>query len=67
MEKFNEADIKSVSLASTTLYVWGTATNKFQIVKKKVAPLERDLEEALKNLAIVEKALNLKMAALKEI
>ena len=64
---FNKADIIRVSEAAGSIFVWVTAIDKFQKVKKEVAPKEKKLLGAEVKLKEVEETLSTKMAALKEV
>jgi len=64
---FNKADIIKVSEAASSIFVWVAAIDKFQKVKKEVAPKEKKLKEAEVKLKEVEETLAAKMGALKEI
>lgn len=64
---FNKDDIIRVSEAASSIFVWVSAIDKFQKVKKEVAPKEKKLKGAEIKLKEVEDTLSTKMSALKEI
>jgi len=65
--KFNEDDMKRVSVACATILNWVVAIDKYAKVKKIVAPKEKSLKEAETKLAQVQGELSKKQAALKEV
>ena len=65
--KFNEDDMKRVSVACATILNWVVAIDKYAKVKKIVAPKEKSLKEAEVKLAQVQGELSKKQSALKEV
>ena len=65
-ENFNEDAVRKVSEDAAYIYKWVIATDKYQKVKKNIAPKRKKLAEAQGQLAEVEKQLAEKMKVLQD-
>lgn len=67
MEKFQPSEVKSVSLAATSLCMWVRAIFKYDAVAKNIEPKRKALNEAMASLEKAQAILEQKRAALREI